>query len=191
MTQERPNFFVLTGGPGGGKTTLINHLRGQGNFCVAETARTLIREQVASGGDALPWVDPQAYWRETSRRDVAIYDSLAAETRTVFFDRGVVDNLGWSRVAAFVPDPDLVAQLQARRCNVHVLTFPPWREIYVQDAERKQDFAEAVRTYDLILQTLWELSYQVVEVPKASVAARAAFVRDVVAQVSTKARSST
>lgn len=187
----KSNFFVLTGGPGGGKTTLIEHLRGQGELCVDETARAVIREQAASGGTALPWGDVAAYWRETSRRDLALYDGLAGETRTVFFDRGVVDDLAWARVADFTPDPELVAELEARVCNVHVFTFPPWTEIYVQDAERKQDLAEAVRTYEVILQTLWGLGYQVVEVPRTTVAARAEFLRGVIAQVSTKARSST
>lgn len=187
----KSNFFVLTGGPGAGKTTLIEHLRSQGELCVDETARAVIREQAASGGTALPWGDQQAYWRETSRRDVALYDGLAGETRAVFFDRGVVDDLAWARTADFAPDPDLVAQLEARACNVHVFTFPPWAEIYVQDAERKQDFAEAVRTYDRIVATLWRLDYRVVEVPKTTVAARADFLRGVIAQVSTKARSST
>ena len=188
---RKPNFFVLTGGPGGGKTTLIEHLRGEGELCVDEAARAVIRQQAASGGNALPWGDPVAYWRETSRRDLAVYDSLAGETRTVFFDRGVVDDLAWARVANFTPDPELVAKLEARACNVHVFTFAPWAEIYVQDVERRQDFAEAARTYDIILQTLWGLGYQVVEVPRTTVAARAEFLRGVISQVSTKARSRT
>ena len=106
----------------------------------------MIREQMAGGGTALPWLDPVAYWRAVSRRDLAIHDALAHETGTVFFDRGLVDCLAWALVAGFEPDPDLVAALKARRSNPHVFVAPPWAEIYETDAERRQDFAEAVRT---------------------------------------------
>ena len=34
------------------------------------------------------------------------------------------------------------------RYNRRVFVAPPWEEIFEQDSERKQDFAEAVRTYE-------------------------------------------
>ena len=69
--------------------------------------------------------------------------------------------------------------------------FPPWREIYETDAERRQDWAEAERTFDLILSILPTLGYLPVVVPKADVATRAAFILAQAPQVSTNARSST
>ena len=42
----KPNFFVFTGGPGVGKTTLLRHLQASGERVVEETARAVIREQV-------------------------------------------------------------------------------------------------------------------------------------------------
>jgi len=41
----KPNFFVFTGGPGVGKTTLIRHLQRLGEQVVAETHRAVIAEQ--------------------------------------------------------------------------------------------------------------------------------------------------
>ena len=184
---EKPNFFVLTGGPGVGKTTLVEHLRAEGEFCIDETARAVIREQVASGGDSLPWGDTQAYFEAVARRDVAIFDRMADEARTVFFDRGVVDCACWAVDHQITSPSDLIAALKARRCSATVFVAPPWREIYATDAERKQDWAEAEATYHRIRRCLAQLDYQAVELPKVSVAERAAFVR----QVSTKARSST
>ena len=49
-------FIVLTGGPGSGKTTLIEALRRLGLATAPETGRAIIREQVAIAGPALPWV---------------------------------------------------------------------------------------------------------------------------------------
>ena len=37
---------------------------------------------------------------------------------------------------------------------------PPWRAIYVTDKERKQSFAEAIKTYDLMVRVYEELGYE-------------------------------
>ena len=47
-------FFVLTGGPGSGKTTLVDALKALGYATTAEAGRGVIREQMESGGDACP-----------------------------------------------------------------------------------------------------------------------------------------
>ena len=47
----KPNFFVITGGPGVGKTTLLETLAQQGFPYVPEIAREIIREQVSRNGD--------------------------------------------------------------------------------------------------------------------------------------------
>lgn len=170
---EKANFFVLTGGPGVGKTTLLHALRSQGEICVEESARAVIREQLETGGRAVPWIDPEAFAETTAARDAALFDELAGETRRVFFDRGIMDS--W-RANGVAPTPALAAALGARRYNRRVFVAPPWREIYQTDAERRQDWAEAEATFGRILGNLDELGYDAVVLPKASVEERVAFV---------------
>ncbi|RUU62771.1 ATPase, partial [Mesorhizobium sp. M2C.T.Ca.TU.009.01.2.1] len=57
MQNDSDRFFVLTGGPGSGKTTLIEALRAQGFATAPEAGRGIIRDQTAIGGPALPWQD--------------------------------------------------------------------------------------------------------------------------------------
>lgn len=156
-----------------GKTTLIRHLQRLGKLVVEETARTVIREQLATGGAAVPWLDNDAYVAETARRDVAIYDAMAGETRRAFFDRGIIDSYGANGAT---PTPWLIEAVRTRRYNRRVFIFPPWREIYESDSERRQDWAEAARTFEIIRERLPALDYDPVVLPKASVEARAAFV---------------
>jgi predicted ATPase len=172
---EKPNFFVLTGGPGVGKTTLLHALRSQGECCVEESARAVIREQLETGGRAVPWIDPEAFADAAAARDIARFDQLAGEARRVFFDRGIIDS--W-RANGVAPTAALVDALRARRYNRRVFIAPPWREIYRTDDERRQDWAEAQATYGRILQNLDELGYEAVVLPKASVEERVAFVLD-------------
>jgi predicted ATPase len=169
---HKPNFFVFTGGPGVGKTTLIRHLETLGELVVEETHRAVIAEQVKAGSQAVPWRDYAAYCELCVRRDIAKFDALEAETRRVFFDRGIPDSFD----PRWTPPPDLLAAAQARRYNARAFVFPPWREIYETDAERKQDWDEAERTFDLIMAMLPAHGYAPIVVPKDAVAARAAFV---------------
>ncbi|MGH6911165.1 MAG: AAA family ATPase, partial [Phenylobacterium sp.] len=73
---EKPNFFVLTGGPGVGKTSLLRHLQAAGEIAVEENARAVIRENMESGGPALPWIDNDAFVEQTAARDIANFDRL-------------------------------------------------------------------------------------------------------------------
>lgn len=55
------NYYVFTGGPGSGKTTVLNLLEDMGYFIVKESARDIIRNQVETGGDAVPWMNIPRY----------------------------------------------------------------------------------------------------------------------------------
>lgn len=164
---------MLTGGPGVGKTTLLRHLQGLGERVVEETARTVIREQVACGGRGVPWLDNDLYVSLCAARDVAIFDSLIVDDARIFFDRGIMDSYGANGAT---PSPAIVEAVRTRRYNATVFVLPPWREIYETDAERTQSWPEAERTFDLILARLPTLGYEPIVVPKAGVADRAAFV---------------
>ena len=61
MTSDTQRLFVVTGGPGSGKTTLIDALAQAGCARSIEAGRGVIQDQVAIGGPALPWRDPQAF----------------------------------------------------------------------------------------------------------------------------------
>ncbi|MFR7812382.1 MAG: AAA family ATPase, partial [Butyricimonas faecihominis] len=70
----KPNFFVITGGPGVGKTTLLEALAKQGFPYVPEVAREIIREQTSRNGDALPWANIPAYTQLMLSRSVESFE---------------------------------------------------------------------------------------------------------------------
>ena len=173
MIIQKPNFFVLTGGGGTGKTTLIRHLEAMGELVAHENARAVIREQVEADGPGVPWRDNDAFVGLTTERDIADFNRLAGETRRVFFDRGIMDMHGAN---GSTPTAELVEAIRTRRYNPRVFVFPPWREIYATDNERRQDWSEMEAVFDAILRVLPALGYEPIVVPKADVTTRAAFV---------------
>jgi predicted ATPase len=60
--------------------------------------------------------------------------------------------------------------------NRHVFIAPPWLEIFEGDRERKQDFDEAVRTYEALVATYTAYNYELVEIPRAPVQERVRFI---------------
>jgi len=174
---DKRNFFLFTGGPGVGKTTLLRLLEARGERIVEETHRAIIAEQAALGSRAVPWDDYAACCELCVRRDIEKFDAQADEAGRVFFDRGILDGFD----PRWTPPPDLLAAAQTRRYNPRAFVFPPWREIYETDAERRQDWAEAEATFPRILAGLARFGYEPLIVPPGPVEARAAFVLDVAA----------
>ncbi len=86
------NLIVFTGGPGSGKTSVIEHLTKLGYVCAPETGRKVIQHQVALGGDALPWKNKIAFRDEMVREEQNNYEAHKHHKEFVFFDRGIVDS---------------------------------------------------------------------------------------------------
>ena len=51
------HMFVVTGGPGSGKSSLIESLRRRGFRSMPEAGRAIIQDQIRIGGKFLPWAD--------------------------------------------------------------------------------------------------------------------------------------
>ncbi|MGE0063679.1 MAG: AAA family ATPase [Xanthobacteraceae bacterium] len=173
-----PPFFVLTGGPGAGKTTLIEALARAGVTTVAEAGRAVIRDEETRGGRALPWLNPLAFAGAMLARDVANYEAMRGAAAPVVFDRGIPDIAGYLRLEGLDPPQALRAAMRRHRYRPCVFICPPWREIYTADSERWQSFDVARRTYRAMVEVYGELGYELVEVPRAPVEARLRFIRD-------------
>nr|WP_102817660.1 AAA family ATPase [Burkholderia ubonensis] len=171
-------FFVVTGGPGSGKSTLIDALERAGFARSQEAGRGVIRDQVAVDGPALPWRDRSAFAELMLGWEMRSYHLARQARGPVFFDRGVPDVIGYLRLSGLAVPAH--AEAAARRFRYHRRVFiaPPWPDIYTQDAERRQDFAEAVRTCDAMVECYASYGYRLIELPRASVKARVRFVLD-------------
>ncbi|NBE51229.1 AAA family ATPase [Streptomyces boluensis] len=173
------SLVVLTGGPGSGKTTLIDALERSGLARTEEAGRAVIRDQLAVGGRALPWEDRERFAELMLDRELRSYHEARAAPGAgpVLFDRGLPDLVGYLRLEG-IPLPARV-HTAAGELRYHRTVFiaPPWPAIYAQDAERKQSYEVAVRTYEVMAEVYPEYGYELVELERVPVAERVAFVR--------------
>lgn len=176
MCLYNPNLFILSGGPGSGKTTLLAELANLGWQHEAEVARQVIQEQVCAGGEALPWANREMYTRLMLQRSIDSYVRHLPASTATFFDRGIPDTLGYARLIGLGETERIESACRRYRYAPLVFLAPPWKEIYMPDAERRQDFAEAERTFEQLSLVYRQYGYEVLELPKVPSPARARFV---------------
>lgn len=166
--------MVISGCSGGGKSTLLEELRARGHAVVPEAGRRLLREELARGGSALPWADPDAFLHRMVEASLADLEGGASLAGPVFFDRSMIDALSGLQHRTGRPFLSMygAADLYHRR----VFLAPPWPEIYVRDAERRHDFAAGEAEYHRLRRDYATLGYQLVHLPKVAVEQRADFV---------------
>lgn len=162
---KNPNFYVLTGGPGSGKTTVLNLLKSRGFATVPEAARVIIKNQMETDGDAVPWGNTVRYSHLMLLRSIVDFEEFFHLQTPIFFDRGIIDALGYARLIEIPITSEMIEAANKYRYNVKVFLFPFWQEIYAKDSERKQDVDEAKRTFFALKKEYEKFGYKTVEVP--------------------------
>lgn len=171
------NFFIITGGPGSGKTTLIEELERRGFFCVEEVARKIIQEYAALGDDARK--NLQYFQEMLLLCSIDAYEKVAHNKQdTIFFDCGVIDYVGY----VLSTNTQISLELHQKACSLNynrkVFMAPPWEEIFRNDNERIQTFEEALKVYEVLMNVYSKYGYEIIELPKASVERRTEFVME-------------
>lgn len=169
--KSKKQIYVITGGPGFGKTMLIEELRKSGYLCSGEFARDLIESELSSGGEILPWKNPKLFQQEILKQRIDFYESVPENT-IAFADRGIPDQLAFARYKGFGFTESLLQEAQKYEYSHQVFITPPWPEIFRNDAIRTETYEEAVRIHEFIRITYAELNYQIFELPLKSIRIR-------------------
>ncbi|RUT78542.1 AAA family ATPase [Ancylomarina longa] len=169
------NRYIITGGPGSGKSSLLNALIKEGFCGFEEISRIIIREQNKIGGNKLPWQDLEAFadacYNKMLKQLSGCYDD-----RNYFFDRGLPDIIAYMKRGGLT-----IPQKYYRSCkdyNNIVFLAPPWNDIFINDTERPESFEDANEIYKFIKETYTDLQFEVIELPKISIPGRVQFIID-------------
>lgn len=175
--------FVITGASGGGKSSLTAALASEGYPTVQEVGRQIVTDQLALKGAALPWLDQPAFMDLLFARSIAAFDEAGeARQQAMFFDRSFLEAIAYGRLIGRAPPPDMLQAAKSRRFEKHVFVCPPWRDIFTPDGERQHDFDFAVRDYEANIAVYSAAGYALVEIPRASIQERVAFIKRALAR---------
>lgn len=166
---------VISGGPGFGKSSLLNELANRGFRTGEEAARELMLEQLRSGGELLPGKNRKAFQEAVLNRRIRFFESVP-DGELAFSDRGIPDQLAFSRYRGFHPDPLLLEKAGECRYFRQVYICPPWERIYKTDEVRKESYDEACRIHQFVCEAYSTLAYELVELPLATISQRADFI---------------
>ena len=128
---KEAKFYVITGGPGVGKTTLLSALKNKGFFEVPEDARRIIKEQMQINSESLPWKNKSLYADLMFEASLNTYQKIVngSYDKTIFFDRGILDTICYRSMENLPISEELNKLVNAHPYNRKVFILPPWEEI--------------------------------------------------------------
>ena len=166
---------VCTGAPGGGKSTVLAALEGDGTVVLPDAAREVIRARKAAG--LTPRGTDAEFATAVLEREASARASVPAGSTIALHDRGLPDAIGLALAAGVIDEVDARSRLEGAGLDTQVLFFGAWGAIHRTDAERDQSYTEAVQVERWLRGFLTRFGFEIVEVPKTEVGERVAFVR--------------
>ena len=171
----KENYYILAGGPGSGKTSVLRALAKQGFLTVSEAQRSVIAHQLKIGGKGTPDQDKLEFCRLTCEQFLSDYQAHIENDETIFFDRGLPDILYAEQMICGRISDDTRNEVAHYRYNHAIFMFPPWEEIFVEDGIRPS-FKASLSTYSDLRSAYTGSGYELIEVPMCSVEARVNFI---------------
>ncbi len=176
MQTLKTKRIVITGGPGTGKTALIEHLVDLGYHCLPEISRSVTKKAQEEGIDQLFLEQPILFSEMLLKGRLQQYhEARNAATPYLFYDRGMPDVISYMNYLGTVYSEKFLEICQSYAYDA-VFLLPPWSDIYIQDNERYESFEQAELIFKYLLAGYQTFGYQVIEVPPGSLEDRTAFI---------------
>jgi predicted ATPase len=168
--------IVITGGPGTGKTMIVNELISRNHKCLEEISREITLKAREEGKEQLFLTEPLLFSQLLLEGRVNQYiEADKYRENQVFFDRGIPDVHSYMNF--FNTDfPSVYIESSNKYRYTHIFLLPPWEAIYTSDNERYETYEESLEIYHHLKDGYRDCGYKVVEVPFGTVTERTDFI---------------
>ena len=168
--------IVLIGGPGTGKTTVLNALKEKGFFCFDEVSRAVTLKAQAQGIEQLFLTEPLLFSEMLLKgREDQYLQANKIEKDIVFFDRGIPDVYAYLEYFKTEFPSLFIEKSKTYKYNL-IFHFSPWSAIHKTDNERYETFEEAITIDTFLTKSYQELGYKLINVPFGNVEERTNFI---------------
>ncbi|MFY9242440.1 MAG: ATP-binding protein [Polaribacter sp.] len=174
--QKNQNKIVLIGGPGTGKTTVLNELKKRNFFCFDEVSREVTLKAQKDGIEQLFLTEPLLFSELLLKgREKQFLEAQKTTENIIFFDRGIPDVHAYMNY--FKTDyPTLFLEKSNQYKYDYIFHFSPWKKIHVTDNERYESFEETKIIDHFLINAYKELGYKIKNVPFGTVPDRIQFI---------------
>ncbi|WP_369048937.1 AAA family ATPase [Tenacibaculum sp. UWU-22] len=161
--------IVLIGGPGTGKSSVLNELKKRGYTCMPEISRDITLQAQKEGIDQLFLKNPLLFSELVLKGRIKQYkDAEKTTANLIFFDRGIPDTYAYMDFLK-TDYPSVFKEKSSQFIYNKIFRLAPWKMIYTSDNERYETFEQMVKIDAFLKKSYLEIGYKINDVPFGTV----------------------
>lgn len=168
--------IVIAGGPGSGKTSLIDYLEQEGYSVKHEISRAVTLEAQKEGIEQLFLEKPTLFSQKLLEGRLKQFNEGKNCTESLlFYDRGMPDVTAYMDFVS-TDYPKSFSDICRNNKYDVIFLLPPWEAIYHSDNERYESFEQAEKIYNFLKTSYKNYGYKIQEVPIGTIDERSQFI---------------
>jgi beta-phosphoglucomutase len=185
QSEIKQKRYIITGGPGCGKTSVINELAKKGYLIVREAATDIIEEELQQNIQ-VPWMADDYHIKISTLMAKRQAEVKNSKESVVFFDRGHLDGITYILLQRRKLPQEVVDYVQTtidENFFDKTVFFIENLEFYEQAPHRDENLEEALEKSYHIKQNYQALGYEVINIPPGTIEQRSEWIINQIQQL--------